>query len=108
MELSEYSIWAAPLALALAVAALLARRWVLPLVLGLAGLPVGGVIGRYAWEWSSHPRWQEFGSDFLGYDWVVGFAAVGSLVGALVGLGVSAWRHRRRVDATRPNHAAAA
>jgi hypothetical protein len=60
-------------------------------------LPIGGVAGRYAWEWlAERPPGMDFGSSFEGYDWVIGFASVGALVGALIGLGVSAWRRGRR------------
>lgn len=97
MELFGLSLWAAPIALVIAVVALLWRRWVLPFVLGLVALPIGGVIGRYAWEWlAERPPGLEFGSEFEGLDWVIGFASVGALVGALAGLGMSALRRGRR------------
>ena len=97
MELFDYSLWAAPIALVVAVIALVVRRWLLPLVVGVVALPIGGVAGRYAWEWlAEHPEGTEFGSSFEGYDWVIGFASVGALVGASAGLGLSTVRARRR------------
>lgn len=90
------SLGAAPLALVVAVLVLVLRRWVAPLVGGIAGLPVGGVAGRYAWEWfANRPPWLDFGSDFQGYDWVIGFASVGALGGALAGLAFSVRRRSR-------------
>jgi hypothetical protein len=38
MELFDYSLWGAPLALVIAVVALVWRRWVLPLLFGLVAL----------------------------------------------------------------------
>jgi hypothetical protein len=93
VELFEYALWAAPAALLVALVALLWRRWALPLLLGLAALLVGGVMGRIAWEWfADRPPGFDFGSEFEGFDWVIGFAAVGSLVGAITGLWLSARR----------------
>ena len=93
MELFDYSLWGAPLALVIAVVSLIWRRWVLPLVFGLVALPLGAVVGRFAWEWfADPPPGMEFGSEFEGLDWVIGFASVAALVGALLGMWLSARR----------------
>ena len=69
------------------------RRWALPLVFGLAALPLGAVVGRFAWEWfADPPPGFEFGSEFEGFDWVIGFASVAALLGALLGVWLSARR----------------
>ena len=87
---------AAPAALLVAIVALVWRRWVLPLLLGIGALLVGGVIGRVAWEWfADPPPGIDFGSELEGFDWVIGFATVGSPVGSLAGVWVST---RRRTD----------
>jgi hypothetical protein len=96
VELFDLSLWAVPMGIALAVVALVWWRWVLPLFGAVVGVPIGGVVGRYAWEWfADRPPWLDFGSEFEGLDWVIGFASVGGLVGALTGLGVSVWRRSR-------------
>jgi len=109
MEPFDVSLWAAPLALAIALSVLVAARWVWPLALGVAGLPLGGALGRVAWEiLADRPAWRDFGSDFAGYDWVIGFASVGALVGTLVGVAISSRRARRStgaVERERPSDA---
>ena len=93
MELFDYSLLGAPLALVIAVVALVWRRWVLPLVVGLVAIPLGAVVGRFAWEWfADRQPGFDFGSEFEGYDWVIGFASVSALVGALFGVWLSARR----------------
>jgi hypothetical protein len=94
MELFDISLWGAPLALVLAVVVLVWRRWVFPIVFGVIALPLSGLVGRVAWGWSADraPGF-EFGSEFEGFDWVMGFASVGSLVGVIVGVFISAHRH---------------
>jgi hypothetical protein len=37
----------------------------------------------------------DFGSEFEGYDWVIGFASVGVLVGAVLGSALAVKRARR-------------
>jgi hypothetical protein len=97
MELFDHSLWGAPLALVIAGVALVWRRWVLPLVIGLVALPLGAVVGRFTWEWfADRPPGFDFGSEFEGYDWVVGFASAAALVGALLGLWLSARRSSLR------------
>ena len=95
MELFDYSLWGAPLALLIAVVALVWGRWVPPLIFGLVALPLGAVAGRFAWEWfADRPPGFDFGSEFEGFDWVIGFASMAALFGALVGVWVSARRSR--------------
>jgi hypothetical protein len=95
MELFDYLLWGAPLALGIALVALVWRRWVLPLVFGLVALPLGAVVGRFTWEWfADRPPGFEFGSEFEGFDWVIGFASMAALFGALLGVWVSAHRSR--------------
>jgi len=89
----DFLVWAAPVGLVLAIIELVWHRRVLPLLLGLAGLPLGGLAGRVAFEWFGDT---EFGSGFLtGYFWVMVYASVGVLVGVLVGIANSARRERR-------------
>jgi len=53
---------------------------VLPLVMGLVALPLGAVVGRFTWDWfADRPPGIDFGSEFEGYDWVIGFASVAAL-----------------------------
>jgi hypothetical protein len=95
MELFDYSLWGAPLALGIALVALVWRRWMLPLVFGSS---------RCHWVPSSagsrgngsrtgHPG-LDFGSEFEGSDWVIGFASVAALFGALLVVWLSARRSR--------------
>jgi hypothetical protein len=96
VELYDYSLWAAPVGLVIGTVVLFWRRRVLPLLLGLAAVPLGGVVGRVAWEWFANPpSGVDFGSEFEGFDWVVGFASVGGLVGTVAGIWLSARRSRR-------------
>jgi hypothetical protein len=96
VELFDYSLWAAPVGVAIGTVELIWRRRVLPMVLGLAAVPLGGVVGRVAWEWFANPPpGFDFGSEFEGYDWVVGFASIGGLVGTFAGVWLSARRDRR-------------
>ena len=91
MEPFDYSLWGAPLALVVAVVALVWRRWVLPLVIGLMALPLGAVVGRFTWEWFAD-RPPEMDFEFEGLDWVIGFASVTGLVDVLLGVWLSARR----------------
>jgi hypothetical protein len=89
----DFLVWAGAAGLVLSIIELVWHRRVLPLLLGLAGMPLGGVAGRVAFEWFAD---EEFGSGFLtGYDWVMVYASMGVLVGALVGIVISARRERR-------------
>jgi hypothetical protein len=88
MDLFDYSLCGAPLAFGIAVVALVWRRWVLPLICGLFALPVGAVAGRFAWEWfADRPPGFDFGYEFEGFDWVIGFASVAALLGVLLACG---------------------
>lgn len=94
MELFDLGLWAGPAAAVVAVAGSLAARHLAPLLLGILGLPLGGVAGRYLWEWfAERPPYVDFGSEFEGYDWLIGFAFVGALLGAVAG---TVWALRRR------------
>ena len=98
MELFNVTLLAALAGVLLAVVAAVRFRsgWsVLAAVLG--GL-MGGFLGRWAWEWFA-PKSEgfDFGSEFEGYDWVIGFASVGVLVGAVLGSALAAKRGRRRL-----------
>jgi hypothetical protein len=99
VELIDYSLWAAPLALTIALVALVWRRWVLPLLLGLVAVPLGAVVGRLAWEWfADPPPGTGFGSELEDYDWVIGFASAAALIGVLTGVW---WSARRLGDLDR-------
>jgi hypothetical protein len=61
---------------------------VLPLVLG-------GVVGRLSYGLFANPaEGLGFGSEFEGYDWVIGFASAGGFFGALVGTWTGSRRRR--------------
>jgi len=96
VELFDYSLWAAPIGLAIAAVELVRHRSVLPLLVGLAGMPLGGLVGRVAWEWFAvPPPGFDLGSEFEGYDWLIGFASVGGLIGTFAGTWLSTRRRRR-------------
>ena len=97
MELFDVSLWAAPVGLAFAIGASIVSRTGWPLVgAGLGGL-LGGVVGRVAWGWFAEKVVGfDLGSEFEGYDWVVGFASVGVLFGALLGATFAVRRRNRR------------
>ena len=59
------------------------------------GTVVEDVVGRVAFEVLADPA-IEFGSNLEGYDWILGFASVGLLVGGVIGSLVSARRRRDR------------
>lgn len=95
MELFDVSLLAAPAGLVVAVVASVRSRSLVPIGLLFVGLLIGALIGRLAWEWFSTPIvGVEFGSEFEGYDWVMGFASVGALIGSLLGTWIA--RSRRR------------
>jgi hypothetical protein len=57
--------------------------------LALLGGLIGGLLGRFAREWFANKAVGiDFGSEFEGYDWVIGFASVGVLFRGGVGLRV--------------------
>lgn len=73
----------------------------MPLLLGLVAVPLGAVVGRFAWEWFADPSpGTGFGSELEGYDWVIGFASAATL-GALTGMW---WSARRLGDLERKRH----
>jgi hypothetical protein len=93
VELFDISLLAAPVSLVLVVVASVWTRSLLPIGLLLVGSLIGALAGRLAWEWFAHPNvGVEFGSEFEGYDWVLGSTSVGALIGALSG----AWIARRK------------
>jgi hypothetical protein len=65
------------------------------------GVILGGLAGRLSYGlFANPPEGFDFGSEFEGYDGVIGFASLGALAGALVGTWVSA--HRRQGRARNP------
>jgi hypothetical protein len=84
------------LALVIAAAAYIVRRWIWPFALGVVSLPAGAVLGMNAYRWFGQDR---FGGSFRDLEWAVTWACFGSLAGAILGLGVSWWRERRRSGA---------
>lgn len=95
MEPYDYGIGAGALGIVVAVIASVRYRGVWPIVGATLGTVVGGVVGRVAFEVSADPA-IEFGSNLEGYDWILGFASVGLLVGGIIGALVSAGRRRDR------------
>jgi hypothetical protein len=91
MELFELLWWrAGPLAAVVAVLGSLAARHLAPLLLGILGLPAGGLVGWLLWEWFAEPG----SSDWLeSFSWMMGGAPVGALLGAVAG---TLWALRRR------------
>ena len=97
MELFEYSLLAAPAGILLAIVAAMRFRSGWSLLTALLGVPIGGLLGRLAWEWfATKAVGFDLGSEFEGYDWVAGSASVGLLVGAMLGSALAAKRRRRR------------
>jgi hypothetical protein len=94
LELFDISLLAAPAGLVVAIVASVWKRHLAPIGLTVLGLAVGGIVGRLSYGlFANPPEGFSFGSEFEGYDWVIGFASVGALNGALVGTWVAA-RHR--------------
>jgi hypothetical protein len=57
---------------------------------------MGGFFGRVAWEWfATKAVGFDFGSEFEGYDWLIGFAFFGVLVGPMLGSALAVQRARR-------------
>jgi hypothetical protein len=95
VELFEYSLLAAPAGVVLAIVAAIRFRSGWPLLMAPLGGLIGGLLGRVAWEWFATKQVGfDFGSEFEGYDWVIGFASVGVLVGAVLGSALAAKRAR--------------
>jgi hypothetical protein len=96
VELFAYSLLAAPTGVVLAIVAAVRFRSGWSLLAAFLGGPMGGFLGRWAWEWFAPKSVGfDFGSEFEGYDWVIGFASVGVLVGAVLGSALAAMRARR-------------
>lgn len=96
VELFELSLLAAPVGVVLAIVAGFWFRSGWPILIALVAAPIGGFLGRWAWEWLAYkPPGVGFGSEFEGYDWVMGFASVTLLVGALLGSALAAYRSGR-------------
>lgn len=97
VELLDVSLLAAPGGAVVAVVASVWTRHLAPIALAVLGLVLGGLVGRLSWELFANPsEGFGFGSEFEGYDWVIGFASVGALVGAVVGTWIAARRMRAR------------
>jgi hypothetical protein len=96
VELFDVSLLAAPIGVVVAIAASVWARSLAPIGLLLVGALAGGLVAPLAWDRFAHPNvGVEFGSEFEGYDWVIGFAAVGALIGALLGTWIAGRRRRR-------------
>jgi hypothetical protein len=96
VELFDYSLVAAPVGIVLAIAVAIRFRSGWSILAAVVALPIGGLVGRFSWEWfADKPPFVEFGSDFEGYDWVIGFACVGVLLGAILGSWFAAHRSGR-------------
>jgi hypothetical protein len=91
MELFEVLWWrAGPAAAVVAVVGSVVARHLAPLLLGIVGLPAGGLVGWLLWEWFGEPGswgWVE------SFAWMMGGAPAGALLGAVAGT-VWALRHR--------------
>jgi hypothetical protein len=97
VELFDVSLLATPAAAVVAVVASVWTRHLAPIGLTILGLVLGGLVGRLSWGvFANPPEGFGFGSEFEGYDWVIGFSSVGALVGAVVGTWIAARRMRAR------------
>ena len=96
MELYDYATWAGAFGVVVAIIASVWFRSIWPIVGTILGTGIGGVVGRVAFEVVADPA-IEFGSNLEGYDWLLGFASVGLLVGGIIGALVGASRRRDRV-----------
>jgi hypothetical protein len=95
MDLTDLAFRAGIAAAVLAVAGSLALWHPAPLLLGILGLPVGGVAGRLLFD---PPPFTDFGSDMQGYIWVLSFAFIGAFVGAVAGMAWAIWGRARRAS----------
>jgi hypothetical protein len=95
MDLTDLASRAGIAAAVLAVAGSLALWHPAPLLLGILGLPVGGVVGRLLFD---APPYTDFGSYLQGYVWVLSFAFIGAFVGAVAGMAWAIWRQLRRAS----------
>jgi hypothetical protein len=96
VDLYDFSLDAAPAGIVIAIVVAIRFRSGWPLLMAPVGGLIGGFVGRVAWEWfATKAVGFDFGSEFEGYDWVIGFAFVGVLVGAMLGSALAvkrAWR----------------
>jgi H+/Cl- antiporter ClcA len=96
VALFDASLDAAPAGVVIAVVVAVRFRSGWPLLMAPLGGVIGGLLGRVAWEWFATKQVGfDFGSEFEGYDWVLGFASVGVLVGAVLGTALAVKRARR-------------
>ena len=97
VELFDASLLAAPAGAVVAVVASVWTRHLAPIGVTILGMISGGLVGRLSWElFANPPEGFGFGSEFEGYDWVIGFGSVGALVGAVVGTCIATRRMRAR------------
>ena len=96
MNLFDVSLDAAPAGVVIAIVVAIRFRSGWPLLMTPVGGLIGGLLGRVAWEWfATRQVGFDFGSEFEGYDWVIGLASFGVLVGALLGSALAVKRARR-------------
>jgi hypothetical protein len=96
VDLYDFSLDAAPAGILIAIVVAIRFRSGWPLLMAPVGGLIGGFVGRVAWEWfATKAVGFDFGSEFEGYDWVIGFAFVGVLVGAMLGSALAVKRARR-------------
>jgi hypothetical protein len=96
VDLYDFSLDAAPAGIVIAIVVAIRFRSGWPLLMAPVGGLIGGFVGRVAWEWfATKAVGFDFGSEFEGYDWVIGFAFVGVLVGAMLGSALAVKRARR-------------
>lgn len=96
MDLYDFSLDAAPAGIVIGIVVAIRFRSGWPLLMAPVGWLIGGFVGRVAWEWfATKAVGFDFGSEFEGYDWVIGFAFVGVLVGAMLGSALAVKRARR-------------
>jgi hypothetical protein len=97
VEFFDVSLLAAPLGMVVALVASVWTRHLAPIGLTVLGLILGGLVGRISYGlFANVPEGFDFGSEFEGLDWVIGFASVGALVGGVIGTWIAARRRRRR------------
>ena len=96
MDLYDVSLYAAPAGVVVAIVVAIKFRSGWPFLFAPVGGVIGGFLGRVAWEWfATKAIGFDFGSEFEGYDWVLGFASVGVLVAAMLGSALAVKRARR-------------
>jgi hypothetical protein len=97
VELFDISLLAAPAGVVVALVASVWTRHLAPTGLTILGLVMGGMVGRLSREvFANPPQGFGFGSEFEGFEWVIGFASAGAFVGAVIGTWAAARRMRAR------------